>query len=181
MSRLITLILIRSLNGTRNEDYALTSSNLSQYRERLNKLKATILIWPPPPQVEQVAKKDILIGHMDRISQQMGTMRPETKKLARGDPIPTGTVLKRTHSDSGQHVILPASEYRQWSNMEQGPPEAQWLSQEFVPTLRSIGEWRVVIVNLTIQYVTHTLAAKDGSQALSSKPVEGYYSLDEWR
>ncbi len=110
----------------------------------------------------------------------MGTQRPRTNTLNRGDVILEGTVLKRTHSDSQNHIILTDSPLHSWPSMEPGPSESTWLSQGYIPALREIGEWRVVIVNETIQYVVHMIPQmKDQIQVLSSKLVEDYYSLVE--
>jgi hypothetical protein len=145
----------------------------------MEEVKSSVLIWPPPNQVEVTGRKDTLIRHLDRIAEKMGTLRPETRVVQAGERIPENCVLKRTHSDSGQHVILPGKDTAN-VDFQQGPRDAVWLCQEFVSTLRDVGEWRVVIINKSIQYVVHTLP-QQGTRALSSKLVHGYFSLDEWR
>ena len=117
---------------------------LGTYSRNLEVLSSSITIWPHPVNVNGVGRKDTLVRNLDRISTEMGTQRPRTNTLNRGDVIPEGTVLKRTHSDSQNHVILPDSPLRSWPSMEPGPPESTWLSQGYISALREIGEWRVV-------------------------------------
>lgn len=161
-----------------NSDYELSDLNIDLYNRNLGVLRSSIVIWPDPTQVDVFGRKDILIKNLDQISHTMRTHRPATIFLERGAPIPEGTVLKRTHSDSGHHVLLPNNPIRTWDNMDQGPPGTVWMSQEYVPELQEVGEWRAIIVNQAIQYVIHTVP-KNG--VLSSRIVNGFYSLKELR
>lgn len=166
----------------RGKEYGIEKSNLVRYEQKLEALSSSVVIWPPPIQVDLSGRKDALIRNLDQISLEMRTLRPQTTTLVRGGPIPEHTVLKRTHSDGQNHVILPQSSHRSWEYMELGPPTAVWISQEYVPLLRTIGEWRVIVVNSMIHYVVHTLpVVVDSQQTWSSKLVREFYSLEEWR
>lgn len=157
-----------------SNDYRLTNFNLKSIRD----LEMKIRSWPPTDQVDGPGRKDNLLYNLARQS----VIRPYTQNLRRGSAIPLNTVLKRTHSDSQNHVLFPGSSNRDWDHMEIGPTGSAWMSQEYVPALRTLGEWRVVIVDSQIQYTIHTVARNRGArQTWDSKVVKGFVSLQKWR
>ena len=85
------------------------------------------------------------------------------------DYISDKTVLKRTHSESGSHIIFPQDMLgkRTWEYMDAHLeiPRCRWFSQTYVPLLKDYGEWWVVIVEgpLPIPFTRNRLLAIDGS------------------
>ena len=77
-----------------------------------------------------------------------------------GDYISDKTVLKRTHSESGNHIIFLQDMLgkRTWEYMDAHSeiPRCRWFSQTYVPLLKDYGEWRVVIVRGAPAYTVHT-------------------------
>lgn len=113
------------------------------------------------------------------ISHEMETQRPKTLLLQRGDPIPVDKILKRSHSDCGTHVIFPDSKIEiGWDCLEEGPPGSSWMSQDFVPHLRNLGEWRAFIIGGKVLYVIHTRYNIEKS-VWTSTVVHDYYTLHE--
>ena len=68
-------------------------------------------------------------------------------------------MLKRTHSESGNHIILPQDMLgkRTWEYMDAHLeiPRCQWFSQTYVLLLKDYGEWQVVIVGGAPTYTVH--------------------------
>jgi len=110
------------------------------------------------------------------------TLRPQTIGLQIGDPIPANAVLKRTHSDSGNHVLIPGQPGRDWDSISKlpGVPKAVWFAQSYIPTLLKLGEWRTFIIGGSIAYTIHSVynAAKS---TWSWELTDSYYSLAELR
>lgn len=104
---------------------------------------------------------------------------PSTKKLNEDDTIPPFAVLKRSHSDSSTHVIMPSdTKKRNWNHLKSEAPAGEiWLAQEYMPTLFSLGEWRVFVVGGAMIQVVHTHRNRNGSW--SGTMVQSYWSLEE--
>lgn len=113
---------------------------------------------------------------LDMVAVSHGWKRPRTTMLKPGCLIPRDTVLKRSHSDGGYHVIFPEqsvkgngrtemearqdlNDLRDWSilNARTSSPEQRWVSQEYVDTLITCGEWRCFVVGGRIVSVLHTV------------------------
>lgn len=124
-----------------------------------------------------------VISILDRIAVAEGWRRPRTTPLVHGQEIPEDAVLKRTHSDCGFHVVLPEisvetqdagavnrrkelKSQRTWGHLDlrTTAPEQLWIAQEYVPTLRSLGEWRVFLVGGCPLNVVHTVQATEKGQ-----------------
>lgn len=113
-------------------------------------------VWPTPNHTKLMGNKLELIMNLDWVAKKLGSPRPKTVRLRRGDTIPRNVVLKRTHSDQQSHVILPGTRRRGWAGLDEGPDGAQWFAQDYVGLLRKVGEWRVFMVGGNITYVVHT-------------------------
>jgi hypothetical protein len=141
-------------------------------------------MWPPQQHVNTMASKWELSQTLDFIAQERTqSARPKTRLLVDGEPIPNAIVLKRTHSDAGEHVIVPGDvNKRNWdylrSHLE--VPGSQWMAQSFVQTLVKLGEWRVFVVGGKLVYTVHTVKNRDRS-TWSWDIVHTYYTLDELR
>jgi glutathione synthase/RimK-type ligase-like ATP-grasp enzyme len=97
-----------------------------------------------------------------------------------GSGIHHNIVLKRSHSDSGQHVLMPNDTGRDWSSLtrQMDIPGCVWIGQTLVPQLKEIGEWRVFIIGGRIVYCVHTIY-NDTKHTWKWEPVTDHYSLDE--
>jgi hypothetical protein len=164
-----------------NCEYGLTSDNLSYYMENLNRLTRFIYIWPVPFHIKTFGGKDHVILHLDIVAETITkTPRPTTKVLKANEPLPPNAVIKQTHSDAGCHVHLPTNLHRNWEYMNefQPIPESLWMAQTYVPTLRSLGKWRVFIIGGQPIHIVHTKYKAD-KLAWSWESVERYYTLNE--
>ena len=156
--------------------------NIQKYESAIEKLQQEVHLWPPQ---NQVLNKFQLIKQLDLIAARRTiSARPVTHRLEEIASIdPTKVVLKRTHSDMGQHVILPGDETKytkEYLECRLEVPGSFWFAQTFVPTLRELGEWRVFIIGGRIVYVVHTRRNWTKGIWVSETPTT-YYSLDELR
>jgi hypothetical protein len=145
-------------------------------------------IWPPPKQLEWLGKKAPESGMLATIAQQLQRPHPMTSVLdldqLTDDTVPVDTVLKRGNSDCGHHVLFPSEGRRRKvsvANLRRMSPFGEvWLSQEFVPTLQSVGEWRVFVINGNIIHTIHT-SKVDVAQGWGAQQVMSFWSLKEIR
>jgi hypothetical protein len=142
-------------------------------------LEAEIPVWPTPIHVKDLANKLSLIRSLDWIAKKMESPRPKTVTLTRGDPIPDNVVLKRTHSDQGQHVLLPGM-FNGWNELDEGSEGGVWFAQDYVDLLHKLGEWRVVMAGGEITYVIHTVY-DTVEKTWSYDVVDDYISLKNLR
>jgi hypothetical protein len=124
--------------------------------------------------------------------------RPRTTILERPCDIPTDTVLKRSHSECGEHVIMPvtlaggsggaADRYRKsinamrtWSNLDARTHsgDEKWASQEYIETLVTVGEWRFFLIGGHVDNIVHTIKGKDGLWI--GRRVSSFLTLAELR
>ena len=130
--------------------------------------------------MRRTADKWTTICHLQMIAQNAGRYAPRTTVLKVGEEIPPGTVLKRSHSECGDHVVLPSAKprYRTWEYLNAVTSEGTfWMAQEYVESLEAIGEWRVLIVGGRIIAVMHTYKATNGKWG--GTPTEAFLTLDE--
>lgn len=140
-------------------------------------------IWPPQDQPNTIGSKLQSIQNLDIIaSRQTNSTRPVTREMAVHDRIPDDIVLKRTHSDSGIHVLLPGDPNRTWEYMRAHSeiPRCRWFGQTYVETLHRLGEWRVFLVGGRIIYTVHTFQ-NSARETWKWDMVREYYSLQELR
>jgi hypothetical protein len=131
-------------------------------------------------QINGIGSKHQLIIHLDIIASQNSFLRPTTKFLKFGDDIPKSTVVKRSHSDCGEHVLMPEDDGRNWHSFSQYPkiPGSVWFAQSHISTLRKHGEWRVIIIGGQPVYTVHT-KYNEAKSTWSWEVVDSFYSLEE--
>jgi len=141
-------------------------------------------MWPHQNHINTVASKWELSKSLDLIAQERTkTARPKTRLLVDGERIVNATVLKRTHSDAGEHVVVPSDVYRRnWDYLRSqlDVPCSRWMVQSFVEPLAKLGEWRVFLVGGEVVYTVHTLKNQDRN-TWSWDIVHTYYTLEELR
>jgi hypothetical protein len=168
------------ISNARDGRYGLNNNNIAKYEMELDTLRRIVHIWPPP---NQSKNKWELIQMLDLVAaRRTYSVRPITRPLQIGDPINDMVVLKRTHSDMGNHVLLPNNLNRNWKYMSRNMevPGCMWLAQSYVYTLASLGEWRVFLMGGQIVYVVHTVHNPQKGTWTWDVPVN-YYSLEELR
>lgn len=176
-------VWFNSMSVYRDTAYNLTAENIKKFNKAMKALSKEVYIWPPPNQIETVGSKLTLINHLDMVAgRSTKTARPNTRLLLPDDRIPKQIVLKRTHSDSGEHVIFPGDNNRNWEHLrsQSNIPNCQWFGQTFISTLRTLGEWRVFFVGGRIIYVIHSVY-NERKGSWKWERVHDYYSLDEFR
>lgn len=143
-----------------------------------------LLMWPPLQQLLWAGLKDPDVALLDLIAQQSRMLHSWTTTLnlqgSIDDAIAPDTVLKRSHSDCGQLVILPEERRRQNAvQLEALAPHGEkWLIQEHIRTLRTVGEWQAFIVNGAVIHTIHMYKDPDTS-AWVARQVLSFWSLEE--
>ncbi|KAH7903130.1 hypothetical protein BJ138DRAFT_1120692 [Hygrophoropsis aurantiaca] len=170
-----------------NNQYDLTATEVKTYSDTLSILSQAVCFWPSVTAVRQLADKRVLAGNLDAVvATETHTPRPRTDVLDLGAPIPKNTVLKRTASDTSCHVVFPASvvpqdgpcRTRAWLE-ENSIDGCTWLSQEYVQTLRELGEWRTYMVEGRPVGVIHTVKSERDPDKLEVMVVREWCSLAE--
>src|ERR1700683_4854973 len=136
-------------------------------------------MWSPHNQamskLEQIHLLDLAAANRTH------STRLRTYLLVDGEGFAIRMVLKRTHHDMGQHVLLPNDPRCDWdflkNNME--VPECNWFAQSYISTLITLEEWRVLIVGGQIVYTVHTV--KDPVKKTWSWDITTTYYLQELR
>lgn len=140
-------------------------------------------MWPPQDHVDTIASKWELAQTLDLIAQERTkTARPKTRLLIDGEAIRDAMVLKRTHSDAGEHVLIPSNVVkRNWDYLRSqlDVPNSKWMAQTYVETLVKLGEWRTFIIGGRIVYTVHTLKNREKG-TWSWDMVRTYYTLEEF-
>lgn len=184
--------------SSKHSAYKLHGDARKQYDTTLLELTRVVKFWPPIPQVRAAAQKWPTISILDTVAAANGWQRPKTVALTIGDVIPPGTVLKQSHSDRGDSVILPPesvvgddaaarrerrrlTRLRSWNELAQRTyfEEQTWVSQDYVETLTTLGEWRCFIVGGHIASVVHTIHEPHSDR--EGKRVWQFRSLREIR
>lgn len=135
---------------------------------------------------------------LEMAASRNGWSRPRTDILEPHCDIPPGTVLKRSHSDCGEFVIMPEQSIigsggavdrarqrlnamRAWSYLDERTftGHEMWASQEYIDTLITLGEWRFFLVGGHVTNVVHTFHAPDGNWV--GRRVSTFLTLAELR
>lgn len=144
-------------------------------------IQPPLRIWPPPHQIEWAGSKIKVVCDLNAIATLRNEPRPRTDVLSRAaqSSIPNGTVLKRSNSDCGQHVIMPGDRARRnWDYLTSlSQNQEVWMSQEYVRTLEEVGEWRTFIVCGQILHVVHSWKGSNGRW--HGVEVTSHWSLNE--
>ncbi|KAG1838461.1 hypothetical protein DFJ58DRAFT_733834 [Suillus subalutaceus] len=134
-----------------------SSAQLQQYIYGLQMLESIVPVWPPSREILRASIKFNVIINLDQIASRMvNSPRPRTTLLSRNDVSQSfaGWILKREGSDCNRHVLLPGK-----VDPLNLPPDCghfRWLKQSYVPTLRKLGEWRIILVDCLPLWVVHT-------------------------
>lgn len=124
------------------------------YIDDVKYLSTHVLCWPRVPELLELGLKFDLIRKLDDIARRVThTKRPRTILTNPRNP-PQGFVLKREHSDSATHVILPKNGRTTGVNDDNGT--YRWIAQEVAPLLRKWGEFRVIFVGRVPLYAILT-------------------------
>jgi glutathione synthase/RimK-type ligase-like ATP-grasp enzyme len=148
-----------------------------------NLLSKLVFVWSPYIQVDTIGMKEELIDNLNSIAITVTkSMRLISQILKPGAHIPEDAVLKRSCSDSGEHVLLPGNANRCWEFMGQVSPrlKASWIAQRFIPELHKFGEWRVFFIGGKPIHVVHTRYNEDKS-VWTWEQADSYYSLAEFK
>jgi hypothetical protein len=150
--------------------------------ENLRGLSCVIRMWPPQDHVNTIASKWELTRTLDFIAQERTkTARPKTRLLVDGETIRDAMVLKRTHSDAGEHVLMPTHVVkRNWDYLRSqlDVPRSRWMAQSYVETLVKLGEWRSFVIGGRIVYTVYTLRNREKG-TWSWDMARTYYTLEE--
>ncbi|KAG9311951.1 hypothetical protein JVU11DRAFT_7214 [Chiua virens] len=155
------------------------ASEIITFSKNLRSIRG-LAMWPPTKQLERAGFKFHLLVDLTLINDRQHAIRPATCLLPLNSPIPDDTVLKRSHSDCGAHVIMPGdAKRRTWSYLRsQTPGNELWLSQEYVDTLSRLGEWRAFLLGGEIIHVVHTYRDRSKGE-WHGREVLSYWSLEE--
>ncbi|KAK7679230.1 hypothetical protein QCA50_017808 [Cerrena zonata] len=122
----------------------------------MEKFATNVQFWPPIDSAKKGAAKLTRIQLFDKIALSVThTDRPVSCPWD-GLTIPAGKVLKRTHSAYGTHVYLPDSPQPSVETLLQACclPGRQWVVQDWVSTLRDLGEYKVYFVQQEIVWMS---------------------------
>lgn len=148
-----------------------------------NSIRQEVHVWPPQNQPSTIGSKIQLIQNLDYVAANVTrSTRPKTIQIKCPQDISHRAVIKRTHSDTGYHVLMPDDPRRNWDFITQNSeiPKCLWFSQSYVEPLDKLGEWRVLMVGGRIMYVVHTHASiVGGDRQWKWEMVHDFYSLDE--
>lgn len=167
----------------RENNYGLTRDNFEEILKNLDHLRHYVHVWPPQDQPNTIGSKLQSIQNLDIIaSRRTHSTRPITRELKVHEQIPDNIVIKRTHSDSGIHILLPGDRNRNWEYMlaHSEIPRCRWFGQTYVETLHRLGEWRTFVVGGKIIYTVHTFQ-NSHRDTWKWDMVREYYSLQELR
>ena len=113
---------ILSDNGHDQEPpgYKLNSVNAPIFIQNFKSLAWFTYLWPPVDQASTIGLKWQLIKNLDIIAALNNQIWPQNRLMKSGDYISNRTMLKRTHSKSGNHIILPQDMLgkRTWEYMD---------------------------------------------------------------
>jgi hypothetical protein len=165
-------------------DYGLDDPD--RYVELVGELSSKLWIWPPVEEAKRGGRKYDLVMELDQVAaEKTFTARPTTTLVDLQRPlIFPEHVYKREHSECHLHVFLPTQSKKKATiaklRKESCGGRYRWLAQTYAPLLRSIGEWRIFMVNRQpIQAVATTRASNDKEWHWTVK--QQGHSLEEMR
>lgn len=144
---------------------------MERYFIGMKALSTLANVWPDVTELRQCAGKLHLSANLDVIaSHYTHTRRPllallkhredDSAQVDIPNPLPTNVVFKRTHSETGRHVLLPdlPLETKQKRLGERVDiPGARWFMQAFTPFMKTHGEIRMFFVGGKNIYNMHTV------------------------
>lgn len=165
----------------------------AMYIQRIMDLDILIAMWPPAREEYQARRKADLVDMLDRIASGMKTARPQTFVLKEAPALPISPrggkmyIMKRELSDGSRHFKPPPAvnvltQVEVEAMRRPGLPW-RWLIQDCVPYLRSVGEWRLVMLNGKVHHACSTspLENSSGFDLTEHHPVTKQWSLSEMR
>lgn len=179
----------------RNKENGMLHETSLEYLTCIMKLDALMIIWHPAREEYDARFKNQLIARLDKIAEIDGTARPATFVLEERPKIPISPrhgkdfIMKREVSDCSRHFIGPTAVKRltrsEVDDMRKPELPWRWLVQEYVPYLRSVGEWRLVLLNGKVNHACATTPVSGetcpGSDATTHCQVAQQWSLKEMR
>lgn len=178
--------------------YKLHGGERDQYERTLVALARVVPLWPPVPSLRMAAQKWNTIKILEMAALANNWSRPRTDIMHPACDIPADTVLKRSHSECGEQVLMPEQSAvgsggavdrirknlnatRTWSklNARTHSTDQKWASQEYIETLITIGEWRFFLVGGHVENIVHTIKGKDGLWI--GRRVSSFLSFHELR
>lgn len=129
----------------------------------MRRLSETLPVWPPVREQTDAVRKCVLVKRLDDIAKQTRRKRPYSCKLTDTDP-PTDRwttellVVKRERSSCCEDVLLPNARtpFTEDKRVDLLKDQYSWLVQEYMPLLREVGEWRVIVVGGCVQHIVFT-------------------------
>ncbi|KAI9567211.1 hypothetical protein HD554DRAFT_1008650 [Boletus coccyginus] len=118
--------------------YGLDERMFTTYEAHIDQLTSMTQFWPPIELARLSASKWKTSCHLQMIAKIRGLYAPATRVLTPGEDIPPSTVLKRSHSNRGSHIVLPAAGAcnRTWDHLNaQISEDTVWMAQEYVQSL----------------------------------------------
>jgi glutathione synthase/RimK-type ligase-like ATP-grasp enzyme len=135
-------------------------------------LHNAIPVWPPVLEQADAIKKHTLAVNLKRISQERNLHHPRSYLLTEQKPTSAEWerkmwVLKREHSECTENVKLPKDNETLTLEIRRKllQDRYMWLAQEYMPLLRDIGEWRVIVVGGRVENVVFTHPLDSGRVA----------------
>ena len=127
------------------------------------RLSDTIPVWPPVREQSDAVRKCELAAKLDTIARHLSQKRPKSFPITTTKPTSaewrTGKwVLKRDRSSYAEDVKLPhdiAVLDKDMRNLFLNH-RYHWLAQEYMPWLRDVGEWRVIVIGGRVERVIFT-------------------------
>ena len=121
-----------------------------------------LLTWytylrPPIDQTSFLESKWLLIENPNIIEHMKGFIWPKSWLLKLGSNIPKDTILKQTYSESDNHIIISQNHKQNWDyiNSHFEVPCYRWFCQTFIPFLKDLGKWCVIVVSGHSIYMVH--------------------------
>jgi hypothetical protein len=155
--------------------------NCAFFMKSLDDLSHLVYIWPPLSQINTVHMKWPQACNLLHVARNCTfTMRPQTRLLEDGQQFPSSIILKRTHSDTSHHVLLPGDSRHTCDYMRANceVPGSKWFGQTYVEPLVKLGEWRVHMVGGQVIYTVHTICNRE-TKTWKWDVATKFYSLEE--
>ena len=126
-------------------------------------LSDTIPVWPPVREQSDAVQKCALAANLDTIASHLSQKRPKSFPLTTTKPTSAEWkkgkwVLKRDRSSCSEDVKLPSDipTLDKATRSQFLDHRYQWLVQEYMPWLRDVGEWRVIVIGGRVEQVVFT-------------------------
>ncbi|KAH9920566.1 uncharacterized protein BXZ73DRAFT_104693 [Epithele typhae] len=155
-------LVVGGVDFTGDYTSLLPPHHVATYMGNLITIMDYTVVWPDPSEGLVYGGKAALIKNLDAIAK---APRPRTSPIVFGYSYVDGKVIKRGHSGWGEHVCTDVNKnpVDRWGSLWEkpnatAPPLASraWLMQDYVDTLRILGEIRCYFIHGTHQYTVHT-------------------------